>query len=114
MRKLLLIIVILLCVSIAVIGCGAKKEVSSNAAIEKSQALATVQQKVDYLAGQAKAFVNSKQYDQAVSVAQYILSNVDRNSLEAKSILEKAKTELAAQAKAKMEEMKKQFSGFGK
>ncbi len=114
MRKLLVVVVALLCVSIAMIGCGAKKEVSGSAAIQQSQVMATVDEKVSYLSAQAKAFINSKEYDQAVSVAQYILSNVDRNSAEAKLLLEKAKTELTAQAKAKMEEVKKQFAGFGK
>jgi hypothetical protein len=103
----------LLCAGLLAAGCGAKKEASSSAAIEKSQAMATIQQKADYLIGQAKAFYNSKQYNDAVTLAQYVLSRVDSNSSAAKSLLERAKNELAAQAKAKMEEMKKKFS-FGK
>lgn len=113
MKNIVLVLTVLLCAGIAVVGC-AQKESSGSAAIEKSQTMATVQQKVDYLAGQAKAFINSKQYDQAVSVAQYILNNVDSNSQAAQSLLEQAKSAIAAQAKAKMEEVKKQFSGFGK
>lgn len=111
MKNVFVIVAALLCVSLAFAGC-AQKEASSSAAIDKSQAMATVKQKVDYLASQAKAFINSKQYDQAVSVAQYILSNLDSNSQTARSLLEKAKSALAAQAKAKMEEAKKNF-GFG-
>ena len=113
-KNVVLAIVAVLCVGVALIGCGAKKEASGSAAIQKSQAMATVQQKVDYLAGQAKAFINSKDYDQAVSVAQYILTNLDSNSKEARSLLEKAKSELTAQAKAKLEDVKKQFGNFGK
>ena len=95
-------------------GCGSAKEASGRDAIDKSQVMTTIQQKTDYLVGQARAFVNSKQFDQAVSVAQYILSNVDSNSQEARSLLEKAKSQLTAQAKSAMENAKKQFGGFGK
>jgi hypothetical protein len=114
MRNIVVVVAVLLCVSLAAVGCGAQKETSSSAAIQKSQTIATVQQKVDYLSAQAKAFINSKEYDQAVSVAQYILSSLDSNSQEARSLLEKAKQALTDQAKAKMEEVKKQFAGFGK
>jgi hypothetical protein len=107
MRTITVIIVCIAMLSIA--GCGAQKEASASAAIDKTQTMSTIQQKVDYLAGQAKAFVNSKQYDQAVATAQYILANLDRNSQEAVSLLQKAKDGLAAQAKAKLDEAKKQF-----
>jgi hypothetical protein len=111
-KMMVLAVVALLCAGLLAAGCGAKKEASSGAAIEKSQAMATVQQKADYLIAQAKAFYNSKQYNDAVTLAQYVVSRVDSNSASAKALLEKAKNELAAQAKAKMEEMKKKFS-FG-
>jgi len=114
MKNIAFAAVALLCISLALAGCGAKREASSSAAIEKSQTMATVQQKVDYLSAQAKAFVNSKEYDQAVRVAQYILSNLDSNSQEARSLLDKAKEALATQAKAKLEDVKKQLGGFGK
>ena len=105
---------VLLCTGLVLAGCGAQKEASSSVAIDKAQVMATVQQKTDYLVGQARAFINSKQFDQAVSVAQYILSNVDSNSQEARSLLEKAKSQLTAQAKSAVESAKKQFGGFGK
>ncbi|MCX5666665.1 MAG: hypothetical protein NT036_06505 [Candidatus Omnitrophica bacterium] len=112
MKNVVFTVAVLLCVSLVLVGCGANKEASSSAAIEKSQALATVQQKVDYLAGQAKAFINSKQYDQAVSTAQYILSNLDSNSQQARSLISQAKDALAIQAKAKVDEAKKKL-GLG-
>ncbi len=112
MKNVLFAVAVLLCVSLVLVGCGASKEASSSAAIEKSQTLANVQQKVDYLAGQAKAFINSKQYDQAVAAAQYILSNLDSNSQQARSLISQAKDALAIQAKAKIDEAKKKF-GLG-
>jgi hypothetical protein len=112
MKGMLILITGLLCASLALVGCGAPKEASSSLAIQKSEAMAGVQQKVDYLAAQAKAFINSKQYDQAVSTAQYIISNLDSNSQEARSLINKAKEELAVQARVKIDEAKKKF-GFG-
>lgn len=111
MKNVVFSTVALLCLSLVLVSC-AQKEASSSAAIQKSQTMATMQQKVDYLAGQAKAFINSKQYDQAVSTAQYILSSLDSNSQKARSLLDQAKNALAAQAKARLDETKKKF-GFG-
>ena len=79
-------------------GC-AKKSASASEAIQNSQALKTVQEKVDYLVQQADAFYNSKEFQQAVETAQYVLSNLDKNSQAAKDLIEKAKTQLQAAAK---------------
>lgn len=115
MRKAVVVFVItMVCGSLILAGCGAKKEASPGEAIKKSQSMATTQQKADYLIGQAKAFYNSKEYGDAMSIAQYVISYVDSNSQAAKSLIEKAKDSLAAQAKAAADNMKKQFAGFGK
>jgi len=91
------------------LGCGAKKSASSNEAIQLSKTLQTAQQKVDYLVGQAKAFYNSKDFQQAVDIAQYVLAYVDKNSTQAKSLLEKAKEQLTALAQQKAAELKSKF-----
>jgi len=114
MKSVFMAVIVVAFLSVALIGCGAQKEASSQAAIQKSQSMATIQQKTDYLVGQARAFINSKNFDQAVSVAQYILTNVNSNSQEARTLLEKAKSELAAQASKAMADVKQKFSGFGK
>jgi hypothetical protein len=75
-------------------GCGPQKEASSQSAIEKSKSMATVEEKVDYLTKQADAFLNSKDFQKAVDIAQYILAEVDKESVKAKDLLEKAKAEL--------------------
>lgn len=100
-----LVLVLCLFGSLVLAGCGAKKAASGNEAIEVSKTLQTVQQKTDYLIGQAKAFYNSKDFQQAVNIAQYILSYVDKNSTEAQSLLEKAKAQLAALAQQKAQEL---------
>ncbi len=108
------VMVLVMCGSIALIGCGAKKEVSSQKAVEQSKILQTVEQKINYLSGQTKAFINSKEYDQAVTTANYILRNLDANSVEAKNLLEKAKTAIAAKAKSAASDAKKRLGNFGK
>jgi uncharacterized lipoprotein YehR (DUF1307 family) len=113
-KGIIMALVVAVCLSVALIGCGAQKEASSQAAIQKSQSMATIQQKTDYLVGQARAFINSKNFEQAVNVAQYTLSNVNSNSQEARALLEKAKSEIVAQANKAMADAKQKFSGFGK
>ena len=115
MRKLA-ILALAFCLScgLVLLGCTANKTASSNEAIEVSKTMQTVQQKVDYLVGQAKAFYGSKQFQEAVNISQYVLAYLDKNSLEAKNLLEKAKSELAALAQQKAQELKSKIPGLGK
>ena len=80
-------------------GCSKPKASSSSEAIQSSKSMETVEQKVDYLVGQAKSFYNSKEFQQTVDIAQYILSYLDKESQEAKDLLIKAKEALVAKAK---------------
>lgn len=115
MRKGLLLSLII-CVAIAgvsFLGC-TKKAASSTAAIEASKALGSAQQKVEYLVAQAKAFYNSKDFQQAIDIAQYILAYIDKNSAEAKSLLDKAKADLAAMGQKKLDDLKGKIGTFGK
>lgn len=92
-------------------GC-TKKAASSSEAINNAKALQTTEQKTDYLVGQANAFVSSKEYQSAIDVAQYILTNLDKESQEAKAILEKAKAKLEAAAKAAVGDVQKELGGL--
>jgi hypothetical protein len=78
-------------------GC-AKKSSSSSEAIQNSESFKTVQEKVNYLIGQAKAFYNSKEYQKAVETAQYVLNKLDNTSQAAKDLIEKAKSQFQAAA----------------
>lgn len=60
-------------------------------AIKQSEAMKSVQEKVNYLIGQANAFYDAKKFQPAIDIAQYILANLDANSSPAQSLLEKAK-----------------------
>ncbi len=105
MRKLAAVLVVAGIFVSLVAGC-TQKAASSKDAIENSKTMQTVQQKADYLIGQAKAFYNSKDFQQAVDIAQYVLSNVDKDSVQAKDLIEKAKAELAKIGQQKLDEMK--------
>lgn len=95
-------------------GCGEKPAASSQAAIEQSKAKGSVQEQVNYLAAQAKSFVNSKNFDEAVNVANYILTNLDKNSQAAKDILMQAKAEMQKTAESTMNDMKNKLGNLGK
>jgi len=98
--------------SIAVIGCE-KKAATSQEAIETSKGLKTVDEQVKYLVSQANAFINGKEFDQAIATAQHVLSNLDQNSAEAKSILDKATEEMKKVAQGAMDDMKKKLGTLG-
>lgn len=112
-RSLHVILACFLVVS-AASGCGTQKAESSSAAIQESKAMQTTQEKADYLIAQAKAFYNSKQFQDAVNTAQHVLRYLDSESQAAKDLLEKAKDQITAKAQGMLDEAKKGFSGFGK
>ncbi|MBF0479649.1 MAG: hypothetical protein HQL26_09215 [Candidatus Omnitrophica bacterium] len=82
------------------------KSANSEEAIQQSQTLKTVDDQVKYLVNEANGFVNTKNYDQAVNIANHILANLDKNSAPAMSVLEKAQAQLKAMADKKVTEMK--------
>ena len=89
-------------------GC-AKKAASASDAIQQAKTMKTPQEQADYLVGQAKLFLSSKEYKEAIQSAQYVLSNVDANSQEAKALIEKAKTQMAGAAQGAVKDLKKSF-----
>ena len=106
MKKLLTVAVVM-CVGAGLVLTGCEKKAATGTeAISKSDTLKTVDEKVKYLVGRANAFVNSKQYDQAIVVAQYILNNLKKDSAEAKSIIQKAAEQLKAEASKAVNDLK--------
>ena len=95
------------------LGCAQQKAASSKEAIDTANAMESVEQKVDYLIKQAKAFYRSKEFQEAVNTAQYILRNLDKDSQIAKDLIQKAKDALAQTAKSAAEDVKKKLPGFG-
>jgi hypothetical protein len=109
MRKFFTIILAAtLVLSFAMVGC-TKKAASFQEAIKASEAMQTVQQKVDYLIGQANAFYNSKDFQSTVDVANYVLQKLDKNSQQAQDLLQKAKSQIQAAVKSGVTDVKSKF-----
>ena len=114
LRRTYVVLLVVFVFSLGLSGCGPKKATSSREAISASKAMETVEQKADYLIGQAKAFYNSKDFQGAVDIAQHVLAYVDKDSQEAKDMLMKAKDALEAKARAAAEDLKNKISNLGK
>jgi len=100
--------------SLAVIaGCSGQKAESSKAAIEMAKTMETVKAQTDYLISQAKAFYNSKDFQQAVDTAQYVLQNLDKDNQTAKDLIEKAKAKLKEMAQSAVSDMKGKMGSVG-
>jgi hypothetical protein len=103
-----------LSLSLLISGCGPKKEASSQDAINVAENLETIKERADYLVAQAKAFYNSKRFQDALDSAQYVLSYLDKDSQEAKDLIQKAKDALITKAQSSFDEGKKRLEGLGK
>jgi hypothetical protein len=110
MRSPLVVLSVLAMVSLVAAGC-AKRAASSSEAIEHAKTLTVPQEQVNYLVGQAQAFLSSKNYQEAIKTAQYVLSNVDANAQAAKDVLEKATQQLKRDAEQAAGDVKKKL-GF--
>lgn len=114
MRKILVFVVCLVCiVSFSMVGCGPQKASSVQDAVRNAKEMQTVDEKINYLISQAKAFYNSKDFQGTVDIAQYILSFLDSDSQGAKDLLEKAKQAIASAAKAAADSVKSKMGSLG-
>ena len=111
-RGILFLLVAGVCFSM-VAGCGPQKEGSPQAAIDTAKAMETVKEKTDYLIAQAKAFYNSKDFQGAIDIAQYILRYLDKDSQVAQDLIEKAKNALMEQAQSAVDSLKGGVESFG-
>ncbi len=86
-----------------------KSEATSQMQEAEQQAKSQVenlQSKIQELIAKAKEYLQNGNYEQAIQLAQQILTQFDPNSTEAKSIIDIAKAKIQELAKKKMEEMK--------
>lgn len=80
------------------------KAASVDEAIESSQVIPSVSEKTNYLLSQARLFYQSKDYEGALVLSGYILEKIDKDSLQARRIFEKAQQELLKSAHKKLNE----------
>ena len=107
------LVIVSLVGGLTIFGC-AKKAANSQEAITTAKEMKTVEAQVNYLVGQANAFVNSKNFDEAINTAKYVLANLDSNSQAAKDIATKATEEMKKAAMGAMDDMKNKLGSFGK
>lgn len=102
---------LILCVLVTLTGCGQSQAASSEEAIQQSKSMqATAEEKTAYLIAQAKAMYKSKQFQDTVDVAQYVLRYLDKDSQEAQKLLAMAKEDLMEAGSQALDEAKKKFS----
>jgi len=111
MKNRILVLALTVFFAVNLWGCGQPKAESSKAAIDKAKAMETIEEKTKYLISQAEAFYNSKQFQEAMDTAQYVLRHVDKDSQKAASLLEKAKQDLLSAGRQALDDAKKNF-GF--
>ena len=104
--------------AVGIMGCSQKPQsANSSEAIEQAKTLQSVEEQAKFLGKEANAFINSEQFDEAIKTAKYVLSKLDKESQEAKSLIERAKQELETMAREKAEEakakLKEKLGGIG-
>lgn len=108
MRKSIAVLTVAcLALSLGLVGCAQQaKSANSSEAIESAKAMDSVESQIQFLVSEANGFINSEKFDEAIQTAKYILSNLDQNSEDARSLIEKAQAEIKAMAQQKAEELK--------
>ncbi len=114
MKKVSYLVAMLLMVCFLLPGCSPKKAESSKEAIETAKSMKTPEQQANYLNKQAQAFFKSKEYNEAIKIAQHVLSQVDKESENAKKIIEDSKKQLQAKVKNAVDDASKKLKNLVK
>lgn len=80
-----------LVLGVGLIGCA---QYITQRAIVDSRKYVTVEEQVDYLLSESNTLIKMEKFDSAINIAEYILKNLDPNSVEAKDIIKTAKAGL--------------------
>ena len=110
MKALVTSLIALLVMSFVFVSCAqesGKQMPSSTSAIEKSNSMKTPEEKGNFLVQQAQRFLDSKQYEDAQTTAQHVITNFQAQAAEAKKILKEAAQKLIAQAGKATEKARK-------
>ncbi len=106
--------IFVLVLSMATLGCTHQAQSTSSVqdVIAQSNTLATIDTKVEYLLTQAQDFIVHQKYDEAMALANHVLSNVDQNSRAAEAILEKTNSELQKVALTTADDINSKFNSL--
>jgi hypothetical protein len=97
-------------------GCGrggTPPAANSAQAVQTSKTIESKPDQINYLLGQATHFLDSKEYQQALDTANYILTKLDSNSDSAKTVVMKAKSGLQKTAQSAVTDIKKKLGATG-
>jgi hypothetical protein len=98
----------------AVVSVSDEKAESGRQAIDSAQALSVAGQKKEYLLRQAQLFYDSKEFQETINIAQYVIRSVDADTPQAQDLLEKAKQQLKNSVTDAVGNMKEAMEGLGK
>jgi hypothetical protein len=112
MMKRIVIFIFFLFLTISIIGCEERKMPSVSEVINESRSLETVNKQLDYLIQEARDFYNSKEYKEALELAEYILTYLDQHSEQALDLIEKIKNHLSDITASTAEDIKKMLDSF--
>jgi len=99
-RSLITAIVICMVAGLAVTGCGTRKASTGKEAIKIAGTMDTKEKQEEYLEKQARMFFEDKEFQQAVEISQYVLTDLNEGSEGAKRLIAKAQNAMAVQAAA--------------
>ncbi|MCK4995132.1 MAG: hypothetical protein KAS13_08850 [Candidatus Omnitrophica bacterium] len=85
---------------------------TADEAIKFAKTLEGVQPKKDYLLTQAQSMYDSKELEEVVEIAKYVLEYVDSDGAKAKQLLEKATQDLEALARGGIDQAAKKIEGL--
>lgn len=74
----------------------------AQAVVDEAQKLGTPAAQENFIVAKAKTFMGEKNYDLALQLANYVLTNINSNSLNAQKIVTDAKASLAQYAQDKV------------
>ncbi len=110
MYKLMSLLIVLL-VACSLSSCTQKaKSENATDAIQKAKTLPTAEEQAKYLISEAKGFVTSEKYDEAISAAKYVVSDLQVMTQDAQKIIEQAMADMQKASTAKVESAKKKRS----
>ena len=98
------------------VGCGSRTVPSaktSSEAIEIANLQSNTEKQVDYLVKQAEQFLDDDNYDEAINVANYVISHLDKDSQQAQEIMAQASIEMEQVTQQALEEARKQIKHLG-
>lgn len=106
------ILLVILFLSPSIMGCEENKLPSVTQVIDQSKFEGAQEKQVDYLIQEARKFYDSKEYKEALELAQYTLTYLDQHSQQALDLIQKIKDQLSVVASSAAQDIRKMLDSF--